>query len=61
MVREGQCYPVGGVVTESNQSCGADRNRIGAERERLRDICTAANPPQHNQLHLAVHPQLDQG
>ena len=36
----------------------ADRDRVRAERERLRDVRAAADPAGHDQLHLAVQAEL---
>ena len=49
---------VGAVVPHRDEGSGADRDGVGAERERLGDVGAAADPARDDQLHLAVQPEL---
>ena len=49
---------LGRVVAHRDQRRGADRDRVGAERERLGDVGAGADPARDDQLHLAVHAEL---
>ena len=46
------------VAVQRDQRRGADRDRIGAQRQRLGDVGAAADAARDDQLHLAVHVQL---
>jgi hypothetical protein len=46
------------VVAHGDQRRGADRDRVGAEGQRLRDVGAGPDPAGHDQLHLPVHTEL---
>ncbi len=46
------------VVPHRHEGRAADRDRVGAERERLRDVRARADAARDDQLHLAVHAEL---
>ena len=46
------------VVAHRDQGRDADRDRIGAEGERLRHVCPGPDPAGDDELHLAMHAQL---
>ena len=46
------------VVAERDQRRGADRDRIGAKRQRLGDVGAIADAAGDDQLHLAVHAEI---
>ena len=49
---------LGCVVAHRDQRGRADRDRIGSQRERLRDVGPGADAAGDDQLHLPVHPEL---
>ena len=46
------------VVAERDQRRGADRHRVGAERQRLGDVGAVADAARDDELHLAVHAEI---
>ena len=46
------------VAAQRDQRRGADRDRVGAQRQRLGDVGAAADAARDDQLHLAVHVEL---
>ena len=55
------CLPHRIIVTQRNQCCGANRHRICTQRHRFGNISTTTDATRHDQLHLAMHPQILQG
>ena len=48
----------GMVVAQRDQRGGADRDRVGAQRQRLGDVGAGADAAGDDQLHLAVHSEF---
>ena len=46
------------VVAERDERRGADRHRVGAERQRLGDVGAVADAAGDDELHLAVHAEV---
>ena len=46
------------VVAERDQRRGADRDRVGAERQRLGHVGAVADAAGDDELHLAVHAEI---
>ena len=52
------CFPVWIVVAKCNKRGGANSDRIGAQRERLRDVRTCSNATGYNKLNLTMHAKI---
>ncbi len=53
--------PGGAVAAQGHQHGLADRDGVGAERERLGNIGPRADSARHNELHLADHVEFFEG
>ena len=51
-------FEMGRVVAERDERRGADRDRVGTERQRLGHVGAGADAARHDELHLAVHTEL---